>query len=215
MLTTERLTLRPFTTGDAEDFLGLAGHWDVARMTSDIPHPLSRDDAQKWLQPAPDEARFALVENGSLVGGAGYFLQAPGAVELGFWLGRAYWGRGLATEAVKAVVSYGLLHDKTAAFTSSHFTDNPASGRTRPTSAATSTRWASSRRGRPVFTVLPVASMSLRSAIGWRPRWHRPASASGWRHLLRRRRRHRHGRGVWHLQYLLPARGGLRRCSAS
>ena len=129
MLTTERLHLRPFTAGDAQDFLGLASHWDVARMTSDIPHPLTLADARQWLQPAPDEARFALIEDGLLIGGAGYFLQPGGAVELGFWLGRAYWGRGLATEAVKAVVAYGLRHDRTPAFTSSHFTDNPASGR--------------------------------------------------------------------------------------
>ena len=129
MLTTERLTLRPFTSGDAEAFLGLAGDWDVARMTSDIPHPLTSDDARVWLQPSPGEARFALVENGKLLGGAGYFQHSPGAVEVGFWLGRAHWGRGLATEAVKAVLGYGLLHDHQAAFTSSHFTDNPASGR--------------------------------------------------------------------------------------
>ena len=129
MLTTERLKLRPFTAGDAGDFLGLASHWDVARMTSDIPHPLTLHDARQWLQPAPGEARFALEENGLLIGGAGYFQHIPGSVELGFWLGRAYWGRGLATEAVKAVVGYGLVHDSAPAFTSSHFTDNPASGR--------------------------------------------------------------------------------------
>ena len=129
MLTTERLTLRPFTAGDAEAFLALAGHWEVARMTSDIPHPLSLDDARRWLEPAPHEARFALIENNTMIGGAGYFLQASGDAELGFWLGRAHWGRGLATEAVKAVVGYGLAHGGAPAFTSAHFTDNPASGR--------------------------------------------------------------------------------------
>ena len=108
MLSTERLTLRPFTAGDAEGFLALAGHWEVARMTSDIPHPLSLGDARQWLEPAPHEARFALMLSSELIGGAGYFVQASGDAELGFWLGRAYWGQGLATEAVKAVVGYGL-----------------------------------------------------------------------------------------------------------
>ncbi len=129
MLTTDRLTLRPFTDSDAEGFLALAGHCEVARMTSDIPHPLTLADARQWLQPAPHEARFALMENNALIGGAGYFLQASGDAELGFWLGRAYWGRGLATEAVKAVVGHGLASSRTPAFTSAHFTDNPASGR--------------------------------------------------------------------------------------
>ena len=129
MLTTERLTLRPFTAGDAEAFLALAGHWEVARMTSDIPHPLTLGDARQWLEPAPHEARFALMLSSELIGGAGYFVQASGDAELGFWLGRAYWGQGLATEAVKAVVGYGLAQGGAPAFTSAHFTDNPASGR--------------------------------------------------------------------------------------
>ena len=129
MLTTERLILRPFTAGDAGAFLALAGHWDVARMTSDIPHPLTSGDARRWLEPAANEARFALTVAGEMVGGAGYFIQSSGAAELGFWLGRAHWGRGLATEAVKAVVAHGLEHDDAPAFTSAHFTDNPASGR--------------------------------------------------------------------------------------
>ena len=129
MLTTDRLTLRPFRSDDRDDFRALAGHWDVARMTSDIPHPLTDADARRWLAPAPDEARFALLEDDLLIGGAGYFLRSADTAEVGFWLGRAYWGRGLATEAVKAVIGYGLMHGDNAAFTSSHFTDNPASGR--------------------------------------------------------------------------------------
>lgn len=129
MLTTERLTLRPFRPDDREDFRALAGHWDVARMTSDIPHPLMDADARQWLTPAADEARFALMEDDVLIGGAGYFLRTAEAAEVGFWLGRAHWGRGFATEAVKAVLAYGLIQGNCASFTSSHFTDNPASGR--------------------------------------------------------------------------------------
>ncbi len=129
MLTTDRLTLRPFRPDDRDDFRALAGHWDVARMTSDIPHPLTEDDARQWLAPAPDEARFALLEDDVLIGGAGYFMRTAGAAEVGFWLGRAYWGRGLATEAVRAVIAYSLTTSNSASFTSSHFTDNPASGR--------------------------------------------------------------------------------------
>ena len=129
MLTTDRLTLRPFRPDDRDAFRALAGHWEVARMTSDIPHPLTDEDARQWLAPAADEARFALIEDDVLIGGAGYFMRTARAAEVGFWLGRAYWGRGLATEAVRAVLAYGLSTGNAAAFTSSHFTDNPASGR--------------------------------------------------------------------------------------
>ena len=129
MLETERLQLRAFRPDDAAAFQALAGQWDVARMTSDIPHPLSLDDAAYWLLPAADEARFALLQDGAMIGGAGYFLRQPGAAEFGFWLGRPYWGRGFATEAVKTVLAHALAHSSYPVFSSSHFTDNPASGR--------------------------------------------------------------------------------------
>ena len=99
MLTTMRLTLRPFTFADAPAFEGLAGDWDVARMTSDIPHPLDADRARHWLQPATGEQRFAICRKGVLIGGAGTFRRESGVGELGFWLGRAWWGQGFATEA--------------------------------------------------------------------------------------------------------------------
>ena len=44
-LTTERLVLRPFRRSDVKEFTRLAGDWDVASMTSDIPHPLSEHQA--------------------------------------------------------------------------------------------------------------------------------------------------------------------------
>lgn len=129
MLETPRLLLRPFTRDDVHAFRTLAGEWDVARMTSDIPHPLSPEQAEQWLRPASGETRFAIEHDGLLIGGAGYFPRASGASELGFWLGRTYWGQGFSTEAVRAVVMHGFTDRRAAAFSSSHFADNPASSR--------------------------------------------------------------------------------------
>ncbi len=129
MLTTRRLQLRPFAPEDAEAFRALAGDWDVARMTSDIPHPLSLAQALRWLEPAEDEHRFAVVRNGGLIGGAGYFRRPSGVAELGFWLGREHWGQGYATEATRAVLTHGFVESRYTTFSSSHFVDNPASRR--------------------------------------------------------------------------------------
>ena len=51
-----------------------------------------------------------------------------GEAELGYWIGRPYWGLGFATEASRAVVEIAktIGHKKLVA---SHFTDNPASGK--------------------------------------------------------------------------------------
>jgi RimJ/RimL family protein N-acetyltransferase len=128
-LTTPRLQLRPFAPADWRAFRELAGEWAVARMTSDIPHPLSEEVARNWMCAAPGETRLAMVLDQHVIGGVGYFQRPSGAGELGFWLGRPWWGRGLTTEAARAVIEQGFGSDRLPAFASAHFMDNPASGR--------------------------------------------------------------------------------------
>jgi RimJ/RimL family protein N-acetyltransferase len=129
IIETSRLFLRPLRTGDAPEFLALAGDWDVARMTSDIPHPLLPSHAKAWLEPDGSDVRFAIELGGRMIGCVGYFMRTSGAAELGFWLGRNHWGLGFATEAAGAVVKYGFSANEHQRFSSAHFVDNPASGR--------------------------------------------------------------------------------------
>jgi ribosomal-protein-alanine N-acetyltransferase len=126
-IATERLLLRPFRRGDAPEFTRLAGDWAVASMTSDIPHPLTEQQARAWLKPGRNEVRFAIELHGRLIGGAGYYRRRSGTAELGFWLGREWWGRGYATEATTAVLKHGFGAGRLPGFTSSHFADNNAS----------------------------------------------------------------------------------------
>jgi RimJ/RimL family protein N-acetyltransferase len=128
-LETERLTLRPFHRTDAAEFARLAGEWEVASMTSDIPYPFSAAQAMGWLRPVRGEARFAVELEQRLIGGAGYYRRASGVAELGFWLGRPWWGRGYATEAARAVVRYGFANPRLPGFSSARFDDNPGSAR--------------------------------------------------------------------------------------
>ena len=128
-LETERLTLRPFQRRDAEEFALLAGDWSVASMTSDIPFPFTEKHALSWLAPVRGEVRFAIERKGQLIGGTGFYRKQSGAAELGFWLGRAWWGLGYATEAAETVVRHGFRMHRLPGFTSAHFVDNPASGR--------------------------------------------------------------------------------------
>ena len=64
-----------------------------------------------------------------LVGSCGLGRRPSGAVELGYWIARPYWGLGYATEAAEAVV--GIARDalRLKALSAGHFVDNPASGR--------------------------------------------------------------------------------------
>jgi [ribosomal protein S5]-alanine N-acetyltransferase len=127
---TQRLLLRPFQRSDAREFARLAGDWAVASMTSDIPHPFDEAQALAWLKPARGEVRFAIEGGGRrLIGGAGFYRRPSGIAELGFWLGKPWWGQGFATEAGQAVLAHGIRDRRLPAFSSAHFVDNPASGR--------------------------------------------------------------------------------------
>ena len=136
-LTTERLVLRPFQAGDADQVTALAGDRDIALNTLNIPHPYERHHAQEWIASHAgqlarrESATYAITlrDDGLLVGAAGLILdQANETAELGYWVGKPYWGRGYAAEAARALVSWGFdslgLHRVHA----SHFPRNPASG---------------------------------------------------------------------------------------
>ena len=98
-------------------------------MTSDIPFPFVESQAAGWLEPVRGEVRFAIEREGRLIGGVGFYRRTSGLAELGFWLGRAWWGRGYATEAAQAVVRLGFKDQNLPGFSSAHFVDNSASGR--------------------------------------------------------------------------------------
>ncbi|MBX9683845.1 MAG: GNAT family N-acetyltransferase [Hyphomicrobium sp.] len=132
---TLRLTLRPLELTDAPRIAALGGDWDVARMTGRIPYPYSSDAALHWMTGLADgEIVFGIDRNGAdcakqLIGLCGYTRNADGSAEIGYWIGRPYWGDGYATEAARALIGYGFTKGGVKRFTCSHFTDNPASAR--------------------------------------------------------------------------------------
>jgi len=113
-LTTDRLTLRFHRPDDAVAVCGIADDWEVARYTARIPHPYELHMAETWiaegrgLRDAGRELGYAIVRrsDGSLIGGVSLtFGQDIGEAEIGFSMGRAYWGNGYMREAVAAVLS--------------------------------------------------------------------------------------------------------------
>ena len=95
----------------------LAGDWEIARFTANIPHPYPPGSAAPWIEETWAEARagkkiVAAIErraDGALVGCVELDLtQGPGLGVLGFWVGRPYWGAGIASEAASAVIALGF-----------------------------------------------------------------------------------------------------------
>jgi ribosomal-protein-alanine N-acetyltransferase len=110
-LQAERLLLRTWREEDAESLSRYADNPNVgANMGSVWPSPYTLDDARKWIATCLDDARrdtrFAIDIGGEAVGAIGYdFLDEVRRykVEFGYWLGEPFWGRGIATEAVRRI----------------------------------------------------------------------------------------------------------------
>jgi [ribosomal protein S5]-alanine N-acetyltransferase len=139
VLETDRFILRPFKLADAQNVQRLAGAWEIADTTLNIPHPYEDGMAEQWiasLQPRYEDGShftvaITLKQGGALLGAMSLMSinAAFARAELGYWVGKPYWGQGVATETARELLRYGFekLHlNRIFAF---HITRNPASGR--------------------------------------------------------------------------------------
>jgi len=137
VIETERLRLRPFQISDAPDVQRLAGDPDVSATALDLPFPFEVGMAEEWISTHAGEfargrlAAFAVTLRGSgeLLGAAG-LMQEPEhrRASLGYWIGKAHWGRGYATEAAGAVVAFGFRQWGLRRIHADHLVRNPSSG---------------------------------------------------------------------------------------
>ena len=137
-LRTERLLLRPLHQGDAEALHRLVNDWDVTRTLAAVPFPYPRELADDWIastiQDLDAGGAYHLAITGDeegqevLVGVIGLNLD-PGArtARLGYWVGRRFWGHGVATEAAGRLVSWALANLDIDRISASVDTENPAS----------------------------------------------------------------------------------------
>ncbi len=115
ILETERLWLREFCHADAEVFAQIVGDPEVMRF---IAATLAPADAVRHLEDSAMAdyrkhgfGRWAMVlkESADVIGFAGLKrIEQMGEVDLGFGMFPEYWGRGLAVEAGRAILSYGF-----------------------------------------------------------------------------------------------------------
>lgn len=107
------LLLRPWQMTDAVPLVEIANNPHVYQWLRDaFPTPYTHSDAVQWISHAgkqlPPE-NFAVESKGVLVGSIGF---VPGtdiysrSCEMGYFIGEAYWGLGIATEAVRLLTQY-------------------------------------------------------------------------------------------------------------
>lgn len=105
--------LRPWARHDVEALPAIANDVEVARfMSRRFPHPYTRADAESWISLASeDTTKFAIVVDGALAGGIGFDLlkgEGTGTAEIGYWIGRLFWGRGIATVCLRTLVDHAF-----------------------------------------------------------------------------------------------------------
>ena len=131
-----RCRVRSWRESDAPS---LASHANNRRVWINLrdrfPHPYALADALAFIRAAlagDPETMFAIVVEDAAVGGIGFMLHEDVervSAEIGYWLGEAYWGRGIMTEALGAVTAFAIRsHGLTRVF-AVPYEWNPASFR--------------------------------------------------------------------------------------
>ena len=107
--------LRPLVAADAESLARHANDHGVWRNLRDrFPHPYTVADAQAYIAHAaarPVQTSFGIVVDGEAIGNIGLMLGediARRSAEVGYWIGRAFWGRGIAVDALRATTQYAF-----------------------------------------------------------------------------------------------------------
>jgi RimJ/RimL family protein N-acetyltransferase len=131
---TPRLLLRPGFPEDAPALAQAIADETIVRNLTTAPWPYRVRDAEAFLASPRDPVlpSFLIFERTSgapnLVGSCGLGRRPSGAIELGYWIARAHWGRGFATEAARALIDIARVLG-VPRLDASHFIDNPASAR--------------------------------------------------------------------------------------
>jgi ribosomal-protein-alanine N-acetyltransferase len=112
---TGKYVIRSFEDHDAEAMAEHVSNPNVTRMlAARFPSPYTERHAKAWIDLCHLEAEpvnFAITEHDNLIGGIGLTVQRGArrrAAEVGFWVAEGHWGKGIATEALKAFTDYAF-----------------------------------------------------------------------------------------------------------
>jgi 8-oxo-dGTP diphosphatase len=137
-LVTDRLTLRPYRADDAAELHRLINDWEVCRSLAAVPFPYPRALADEWIASAgkslAEGSAYHLAITGKegarevIVGGVGLRVDAAaGTGRLGYWVGRRFWGHGVAAEAAGRLARWALANLDLHTIEANVATDNAAS----------------------------------------------------------------------------------------
>lgn len=137
-LQTERLVLRPWCESDAEVLFKYASDPEVGPRAGWPPHKSVEESLEVIRKLFLNDHMWAveLKETGEVIGCVGYLPASLSNLkigddqcEVGYWIARPYWGKGICTEALQRVVDHCFNVRGISVLWGDYFVDNPASGR--------------------------------------------------------------------------------------
>lgn len=135
---TNRLILRSLQPSDAERVEMFASDYEVAKTTLNIPHPYPKNSASDFIERSikltgeGTTITYAIVlkETNHLIGLIGTSItERDNRAELGYWIGKPYWGLGYATEATREILKFGFTNLNLNKITARALKGNPGSWR--------------------------------------------------------------------------------------
>ena len=138
LLETKRLILRPWCESDAEALFKFASDPDVGPRAGWPPHK-SVDESLEIIKTVfSGEGMWAveLRDTSEAIGCVGYLPASDSNLdiekdhaEVGYWIAKPYWNKGICTEALRAIVDYCFNIKGFTVLWGDYFPENPASGR--------------------------------------------------------------------------------------
>ena len=135
---TERILLRHWQESDAEALFKYASDPDVGPRAGWPTHKSVEESREIIRTFFHNETTWAIVlkETGEAIGCIGYYTHETSNIpigendcEVGYWVGKPYWNKGICTEALKLMLDYCINEKHFENIWADHFTGNPASGR--------------------------------------------------------------------------------------
>lgn len=115
VLRSERLALRAPLLSDVDDMVNLANNKNIHEMTARIPYPYTEADAEEFLaRPTETGAPWAIIdlETNEMMGVCRLGkTDLDGVVDIGYWIGEPFWGKGYSTEAVGRLLAHTFDHE--------------------------------------------------------------------------------------------------------
>src|SRR3989344_3952420 len=115
-LKSEKITLRPYSTKDAQDLYENFNDIKVTQFMTGVKYPFTLNRAKKWIKRCQKTARkktikeiiFVIEKNKKFTGSISIKEIEKHKAEIGYWVGRRYWNQGITTEAIKMIVDFSF-----------------------------------------------------------------------------------------------------------